>query len=144
MKKIVLIVLLIFFISLAAVAQAQDGIVVIVNKQNPLNAISKGQLSNIYRGQETMWPNGQRIVLVNQAIGSDARSLFYQRVLKVSPAAKFYIPGTMAPIRTALQKTGEGVKLFISNMPQTIGYILEKEVDDSVKVLMIDGGKVIY
>ncbi|MFH1874384.1 MAG: hypothetical protein ABH859_04270 [Pseudomonadota bacterium] len=143
-KKIIIGVLIILILGLVKLVQAQDGIVIVVNKLNSLNTMSKGQLISIYRGQDTLWPDGQMIILVNQTMLTQPRNIFYKKVLGVSPATKFYLPGTMAPIRTVLQPSDEGVKLFVSNMPNAIGYIGEEAVDDSIKVLKIDDKIVIH
>jgi len=141
MKKCLILFFLISILAIPGVSLGEDGLVVIIHPSNPMQTINKSKLAAFYRGEEIYWPNGERIVLVNLSLNSEAREMFYRKVLKTSPATKYFIKGTMAPIRTIVQKSEAAVKLFVSNMPQAIGYILEKEVDDSVKVLMIDGGK---
>ncbi len=127
----------------SAICFAEDKLVVIVHPNNALHAISKGKLAAMYKGEEIYWPDGTRIVLVNQVIGNKARKIFYEKILRASPSTKFYIRGTMAPIRAVVQKSEQAVKLFVSNMPQAIGYVSADAVDESVKVLYIAGEKVI-
>jgi ABC-type phosphate transport system substrate-binding protein len=112
-------------------------IVIIVNKANPVNDLTAGELAQIFRGVNCLWSNGKRIIVVNQALGTKPRELFYRKILKEPPSAKFYIAGTMAPISTVVQKSDDAVKLFISNMVNAIGYIRVEAVDDHVKVLKI-------
>ncbi len=143
MKKLIVLVTILLIAGAASNLQAQEKLAIIVNKQNPINNISMSQLISIYRGQETLWPNGQMIVLVNQAMGNQDRLTFYEEILGVSSATKFYISGTLAPIRSVIQSSSKGIKLFVSNMPTAIGYISQDEIDDSVKVLTIDEEKYI-
>ncbi|MFH1874386.1 MAG: hypothetical protein ABH859_04280 [Pseudomonadota bacterium] len=143
MKKIFFAICLATFVSFSFLAQAGEYLAVIVHPSNSLRTISKGKLAAIFRGEEKYWPDGKNILLVNQSLGNSARKNFYQKVLKTSPATKYYIAGTMAPIRTVVQKSENAVMLFVSNMPQSIGYVSADLPDESVKILLIDGEKVI-
>jgi ABC-type phosphate transport system substrate-binding protein len=143
MKKFLVIVVIFLLLCFGVDALAAGGVVVIVNKSNPITSISKGKLASIYRGEGETWDNGQRIVVINQTIGSDVRERFYRSVLKCSASTKFYIAGTMAPIMTVVQNSDEAARLFVSNMKNAIGYISEDALDKSVKAILVDGKKTI-
>lgn len=143
MKKLSVIAIIFLLLCFGRDTLAAGGIVVIVNKSNPITSIDKGKLANMYRGDSETWDNGQRIVIINQAIGSDVRERFYRSVLKCSASTKFYIAGTMAPIKTVVQRSDEAVKLFVSNMSNALGYISEDALDNSVKAILVGGKKTI-
>lgn len=143
MKKFSVITVVFLLLCIGGDAMAGGGIVVIVNKSNPITAIDKGKLASIYRSENETWDNGQKIVIINQAIGTDARERFYRSVLKSPASTKFYIPGTMAPITTVVQRSDEAVKLFVSNMSNALGYISEDALDNSVKAILVDGKKTV-
>lgn len=132
-------VLLLFLMMSPVTAFAEEPISVIVNKANAVSSLSRGDLSRIYRGETTAWSNGMHVVIVNRSIGSGVRDTFYRRVLKVDPNTKFYIPDTMAPIRTVVQQSDEATKRFVANVAGAIGYIASDEVDESVKLLFVGG-----
>jgi ABC-type phosphate transport system substrate-binding protein len=142
-KKLSVIMVFFLLLCLGKDALAAGGIVVIVNKSNPITGIDKGKLASIYRSENETWDNGQKIVIINQAIGTDARERFYRSVLMSPASTKFYIAGTMAPITTVVQKSDKAVKLFVSNMSSALGYISEDALDDSVKAILVDGKKTV-
>jgi phosphate transport system substrate-binding protein len=62
-----------------------DGIAVIVNSQNPLNEISADELTRIFTGSESRWPNGAAINLYARDDNSGTFDTFKSLVLADKP-----------------------------------------------------------
>jgi phosphate transport system substrate-binding protein len=113
---------------------AIDGIAVIVNKGNPLSNLTIDQIRNIYTGAVTDW--GQigggksgRIAVVSREPGSGTRSAF-EEIVKFQDKL----------VRGAIEFDGTGaVKAEVSRNVDAIGYISLGSVDESVKILNVEG-----
>ena len=119
--------------NLKPVTIAVDGLVIIVNPQNPVDNLTLSQVRDIFRGSISNWnqvggPN-QEINIVNREIGSGTRDGIQKLVLKNSSFS----------IRGITQSSTGAVKTFVAADPNAIGYISFAEVDNSVKALGIDG-----
>ena len=115
-------------------------LVVIVNPKTVENAISLQDAANVFLGRKTVLGEGSRVAPVDQAEGSAARNLFYQRVADKNP-------GQMKAYWATVIFTGRGtppaatndsveVRSVVANTPGMIGYIDSTEVDDTVKVVL--------
>jgi ABC-type phosphate transport system substrate-binding protein len=125
-------------LSLPASGAAAD-VVAVVSADNPVGALSKHQVVNIFLGKTRQFPDGSPAVPVDQAEGSAARDKFYLELAGKSPAqikgywSKVIFTGRGQPppeVANGLQ-----VKKFIMEHPNAIGYIDEQLVDGDVKAL---------
>jgi phosphate transport system substrate-binding protein len=107
--------------NLKPVTIAVDGLVIIVNPQNPVDNLTLSQVRDIFRGSISN--------IVNREIGSGTRDGIQKLVLKNSSFS----------IRGITQSSTGAVKTFVAADPNAIGYISFAEVDNSVKALGIDG-----
>ena len=128
-------------LSLAAafgVGTAHADVVAVVSAKNPLVALSKTQVIEIFLGKATRFPDGSEAVPVDQQEGSPARAEFYASFAGTSPAkvkaywAKIIFTGRGQPPRTA--DATEIRKLLAAN-PHVIAYVERSAVDDKMKVL---------
>ena len=87
------------------------------------------------------WKNGRKIIAINQSINSNLRDRFYRRVLQASPTTKFFTTGSPVPFKTKVVKTEKSALKFTASLPDTIAYVSFKMVDESVKVISINGMK---
>ena len=69
-----------------AVVIARDGVAVIVNKANPINAITRAQLVQVFAGEIPAWPlgpsQGKRITIISRESGSGTRDAFERMVMQ--------------------------------------------------------------
>lgn len=139
-RKIILPVVILQWLLIYAPIRAESkNFVVIVNKTNPIESISLGELAGIYNGRKAEWDDGSEIAVVNRPADSQIRADFYKAVLGVEPTKKFFIPGTPLPFKTIVQESAKAAKLLVAKMPNAIGYIYADEIDDSVKVIEVKG-----
>lgn len=111
---------------------AIDGIGVIVDNTNTLNNITKQQLTDIYSGKITNWKdiggNDTNIVVIGREAGSGTRSAF-EELLELSDKCKY---------AQEIDSTG-AVMAKVSSTPGAIGYISLDVVNDTVKLVSLDG-----
>ena len=124
----------------ASVVAARE--VVVVSANNPLTALSKNEVVDIFLGRMTHFPDGRRAMPIDQAEGSPARDAFYLSFANKSPAqikaywSKIIFTGRGQPPRSV--SNDAEVKKLIRAEQDDIGYIDESMVDSSVKVLHVN------
>ncbi len=125
--------------ALMASAEPRADVVAVVSSRSPVLALSKEQVADLFLGRMSRLPNGSVLVPVDQAEGSAAFDRFYAKIAGKSPAqikaywSKIIFTGRGQPPR-ALRDDAE-VKKHLAQNPQAIGYIDEKLLDDTVRVL---------
>jgi ABC-type phosphate transport system substrate-binding protein len=117
-----------------------DELVVISAKKPPLT-LTQGQLSDVFLGRITSFPDGSAAVPVDQPESSPLREEFYLKVTNKSAAqarahwAKLYFTGRGVPPRHG--ESSEDVKRMVNTIPGAIGYIDSSSLDDSVRVVFV-------
>ncbi len=122
----------------------EECLAVIVNRSNPLENISFGDLRKIFLGERTRWPDGHRITVVMQEPGQPERKTVLKQIYRMSESDfnRYFLQGTFtgevfSPPKTLA--TSVGVRKFVFNVPGAIGYMRAQDVDETVKVIRIDG-----
>jgi len=117
---------------------ALDGIVLIVNQQNPVMGLNLEQARAVFAGAVRDWSKvggaHRRITLVTREEGSGTRASFEQQVMTGdgSSATSF--------ARDALVQDSNGaVREIVASDPDAIGYISFGLVDQRVRPLTLDG-----
>ena len=120
---------------------ALDGIAVVVNPKNTLQALTAEQVSSIYKGEVTNWKQvggeDKPIVTITRDTASGTRGAF-EDIMKLTKK----ISGTKvsAISQRAQVANGNGaLKTMVASNPYAIGYISLGTVDNSVHALPIDG-----
>ena len=114
---------------------AMDGIVVIVNSANPVSALAKKQVKDIYTGSVSNW---------KQLGGSDEKIVVISRD---SSSGTFEAFGTLAldgaKVRSdaLLQASNQAVASTVASTPGGIGYVGLGYVSTSVKAVDYEGMK---
>ena len=134
--------------SLGAAGYAQtaptQSLAIIVNQSNPVENLSLTELRRIFLGERSHWPNGRRITLVIMPPGEPERAAILREVCRMSEKDynNHFLHGLFTGEVFASPKTLStpvGVRKFVFNVPGAIGYERSTDVDDTVKVLRIDG-----
>jgi ABC-type phosphate transport system substrate-binding protein len=124
--------------------EAEYALAIVVNRANPIENVSSAELRNIFLGTRSHWPNGRKIAvtmldyerperkavlrLIYRMDESGYRNHFLKEVYR---GDVFSAPKTLAsPVV---------MRKFVFNAPGAIGYLRWSDVDESVKVLRIDG-----
>jgi ABC-type phosphate transport system substrate-binding protein len=115
-------------------------VVAVVAANNPVTTLSRNQVEDIFLGRMIRFPDGRQVVPVDQLETSAARAEFYRKFAGKSPAqikafwSKIIFTGRGEPPPEVSNDIE--VKKFIAKHPDAIGYIEQKRVDDSVKVVI--------
>jgi len=117
---------------------------VVVNKSTALTTVTSGDLRLIILGEKSKWPDGKAVITVQTPPESPETALQLKTVSKMSEAAlkRYYLLAIFNGKEIAQPKDVESaaaLKRFVANTPGAIGCILASEVDDTVKVLKVDG-----
>jgi len=125
-------------------ARPKESLAIIVNRDNPIENISMAELRSVFLGERSHWPNGRRITLVMMEPGQPERESVLRDVCRMSDSdlRRRYLQGLLTGEVLVSPKTLSspvGVRKFVFNVPGAIGYLRPEDVDDSVKVIRIDG-----
>jgi ABC-type phosphate transport system substrate-binding protein len=121
-----------------------QSLAIVVNRSNPIDNLSYRELRKIFLGERNHWPNGHRIAVAMLDYGQPERETVLRLIYRLDESGYqdrllrgmflgdvFVAPKTLAsPL--ILRK-------FVFNAPGAIGYLRASDVDDSVKVIRIDG-----
>lgn len=111
---------------------AIDGIAVVTDPANTAADLTKEQLINIYNGTITNWKDAggsdQPIVVIGREAGSGTIGAF-EEILKLEDACKY---------ANELDSTG-AVMAKVASTPGAIGYVSLDVIDDTVKLLTLNG-----
>jgi len=125
-------------------SKPQGSLAVVVNQSNPINELSLAELRTVFLGGRTHWPNGRRITLVMMEPGQPERDAVLKEVCRMdeSDFRRHFLQGLLTGevlVSPKTLATPVGVRKFVFNVPGAIGYLRPSDVDDSVKVIRIDG-----
>lgn len=118
---------------------ANAEVVVIVNPKNAAASLSSEQISALYLGNSTTFPDGSTAALADQPEAAGIRGDFYQKATGRSNAqvkatwARLTFTGKATPPKEL--KSDAEVKAWVAADPKAIGYIDSSAVDGSVKAV---------
>ncbi len=122
------------FPNLKIIEIARDGIAIVGNSDVPVDDLTKDQVRDIFAGTVTNWnqvggPDGEIIVVAREE-GSGTRAAFEEMVM-----------GKDAVIvaNAILQPSNGAVRSTVTGTPGSIAFLSFGYLDDSVKILAVDG-----
>lgn len=136
------IIFLLLIVSQANAIEAKD-LAIIVNKANPTEALSLRDLGKIFKAEKQFW-DGEKIHLLMREQGSWEKEVILKKVYQMSDeeVKKFWLGnlfrGEVASFPAVFGSVTR-IKSLIKNMPGAIGFIDSKVIDDSLKVIKIEG-----
>ena len=123
---------------------AWEGLAIVVNRNNPTTNITLPQLRAMFFGERKYWPSGRRVTLASLRQGTAERQTILRVIYKMDERAirrEFFheaFKGETVTKRATLT-TPADVKTFIVNTPGAVGYLRASDVDDSVRVVRVNG-----
>jgi len=112
---------------------AMDGIAVIVNPGNPVSALTKAQVKDIYTGKISNWTqlggNNEKIVVISRDTSSGTFEAFGELALnkeKVRPDA-------------VMQASNQAIATTVASTPGAIGYVGLGFLSANVKAVSVNG-----
>ena len=132
MKKIILSIALISSALLADIA-------VVVNPNSGVDALSESQVKKIFMAKTKKFPNGNKVVAIDQNADGSSYAPFYKSVAGKSPSKmnKYWVKLTFTGKAEAPKKVGSNndVINLIKNNQNMIGYVDSSAVTGDVKVV---------
>ncbi len=130
--------------SLGASPSASAPLAIIVNKKNPIDGVSFAELRAIFLAEQGHWSDGHSITLVMRDPAQPEREAVLRQIyhMEESDLNRHFLQLTFTGAVQTVPKmlsTTVGVRKFVFNVPSAIGYVKLTDVDDSVKVLHVDG-----
>ncbi|HKQ05095.1 MAG TPA: hypothetical protein VJ464_08195 [Blastocatellia bacterium] len=122
----------------------QEDLAIIVNKANPVEAMTLAELRDVFLAERSRWPNGRKVTITMLDIGNPERDAVLRTIYRMREAdfnrsflrARFAGETTEEP---KLLASPTNMVRFVFNAPGAIGYVRASSLDGSVKVLRIDG-----
>jgi phosphate transport system substrate-binding protein len=121
-----------------------DALAIVVHRANPVESLTVPELRRIFMLETQNWPHGRRITVVLREKGQRERDEAIRAICGISEAEyernlllQTFRGSVTRPPRSI--QSANGMLRFIFNTPGAIGYVRAGEVDDSVKVVAIDG-----
>lgn len=121
-------------------------IAIIVHPDNLLNEISSRDLSRIFKREKQRWTDNSTVYVIMQEDGTPEKNLIVSKIfLMRSNELKRYwlnkmIKGEILSFPKTLSSS-DAIKRFVSQIHSAIAYVNAEDLDESVKVLPIDGKK---
>lgn len=142
--KTLLLSILIALMGGGYAAAADETLAIIVNRNNPVDDISSGELSRIFRLEQQYWGNGEKIYAIMLETGTIEKSIMLQKIYKMDEDSlkRFWLGKLYRAEVAAFPKTfasSEAVKRYVRQVPNAIGYVSVSTADETVKIIRIDG-----
>lgn len=123
---------------------ATQTLAIIVNVANPVENLSLVELRKVFLGERAHWPNGRRITLVMMEPGKAERTALIREVCQMSESefSRHFLHGVFTGevfVSPKTLATPVGVRKFVFNVPGAIGFVRTSDLDETVKVLRVDG-----
>lgn len=123
---------------------ADDDLVVIVNRGNAVENLSKAQLRKIILGEQESWSGGKKVNVILRAAGQPERQGVLRSICGMSEDdfnqhlmhANF--TGDTGGAPKALS-SAVAVRQLVSTLPGGIGFVRASDVNESVKAVSVDG-----
>jgi len=131
-------------LSLPGLLIGADDLAVIVNKSNTTDNLTKAQLKRLVLGEQATWSSGKNVSLILRSPGQPERDGVLRSVAGMSEDdfnqhlmhANFNGETGTAP--KALSSAA-AVRQLVMSIPGAIGFVRMSDVNDSVKVVNVDG-----
>lgn len=125
-------------------APSSEALAIVVHNSNPVESLTVEELRKFCLAERNHWPNGRRVTVALREPGQAEREAVLKQLYGLTEQefhrhfqqSKFTSEVQSAPRQLA---TASGVQRFVFNVPGAIGFVRVSEVDDTVKVLRLDG-----
>jgi ABC-type phosphate transport system substrate-binding protein len=117
---------------------------IVVNLANPIDNLSAAELRSLFLERKSHWPNGRRIAVAMLDSPYPERRSALRQIYRMDENAyqDYFIKAIFRGEVFAAPRTlasPELMRKFVFNAPGAIGYLRSSDLDDTVKVVKIDG-----
>ena len=116
-----------------------DALVMVANKNNSAaSKMSKNDIKRLLLGQTTTWPDGGRVTIVLETVGSPERAMVLQKVCGMNEAEftrhnlqASFMGDTVANVIPAASPAA--IRSVIKSNPSAVGFLRSSDLDENVK-----------
>jgi ABC-type phosphate transport system substrate-binding protein len=143
MNRSIAMVVLILMLTGAGVVRAMD-LAIVVNRSNPVDDVTWRELEAIFELRQQFWKGGDRVAVIIQPARHAEKTVMLKQVYhKTDESLNKYLLNRMFKGEISdlpqIAPSNEKVKDEIRKQVNAIGFIDAAAIDDTVKVLKIDG-----
>lgn len=122
----------------------EEPLAIIIHKSNPMENIAVDELRKLCLADRRHWSNGRKVTLALLEPGRPEREAVLRQICQMSETefTHHFLEGAFVGQVQAAPKelaTPTGIRRFVFNVPGAIGFIPARDVDDSVKILRLEG-----
>src|SRR5262249_27551391 len=122
----------------------EDDLAIIVNKSNPIDNLSSVDLRKVFMGERKTWGNGKRVTIAMRDEGQPEREAVLKSIyhMRDRDFNSYFLHAAFTGDAMEAPKTlssASGMIKFVFNVPGAIGYVRAGDVNDTVKVVRVDG-----
>jgi hypothetical protein len=120
---------------------AADPLVIIVNPQSPVQALTRREAADLFLGRRQRFPTGEIAIPIEQILPEDTRRQFYLRLTQLPLAAvrshwaRIFFSGQGQPPRQAAD--AEAMLELVATHQNTVGFLEQSRVTDRVRVVLV-------
>src|SRR5262245_38679713 len=123
-------------------AATAEGYKVVVNTANTTASLKRGDVADMFLGKTSKWPDGGKVVPVDQSAVSPVRAAFTKQVLgkNVDGVVNYWQQAVFSGRGVPPKAKGSDQEVvdFVSANAGAVGYVSAETPADKVKVLKVD------
>lgn len=146
MNRVIKFLAMVAFIAvpLSVMAAGDDDLAVVVNKSNSATNLTKSQLRKLVLGEQDSWPSGQTVTVVLRNPGDTERDGVLRTICRMTEDDynQHVVHARSSGEAGAAPKvigSAAAVRQFVASTPGAIGFLRMADVNDTVKVVSVDG-----
>ena len=122
--------------------EAAEPFKLVAHADTVATSLTRREVAGIFSGKISKWPDGSRVVPVDQSATSTVRAIFSREVLgkSVDEVLRFWqevvFSGRGLPPK--VRGSDQGVLEFVTGTPGTLAYVSADTPSDKVRVLRLD------
>ena len=121
-----------------------EGLAIVVNRNNPIQDVTLPQLRSMFYGEKKWWSNKHRITMAAMRHSTPEWKTVQRVIYKMNQheLEHYYLYQSFKGEGVSLPATMQApadVMRFVAKTPGGLGYVRAPDVDDTVKVLRING-----
>ena len=123
---------------------ATEGLAVIVHRSNPMENLTFAELRKLCLAQRRQWDHGRKVTIVLREAEYLERAVVLEKVygMQEDEFERFFLQEKFignVQVSPKQLSTAGGVRRFVFNVPGALGFVRASDVDDTVKVIRLDG-----
>jgi ABC-type phosphate transport system substrate-binding protein len=150
MHKLIWILVLSVVAAPAVLTAEDEDLAVVVNKATSTGNLTKSQIRKLVLGEQGSWPSGEAVTVVLRGPGTAERAAVLRLICRMTEQEYFqHLIHAVQSAEPAQQNKPDKIHVvadspaamrqLVSTIPGAIGFLRFKDINESVKVISVDG-----